>query len=110
MGRKAKWSGPSVAIRVPEHLADQLLELARKLDGSAQKNNVQKIIRCQPTMITYNNEAYMISPPPVVCGDDAESIDEAVDQILEQLSEEELLQFIGEMAKAIGIPVEASHG
>lgn len=34
MGRPAKWSAPTVAIRVPAHLADHLLEMARTLDGS----------------------------------------------------------------------------
>lgn len=38
MGRPAKWSGPTTAIRVPQHLADHLIEIARQLD---QQNNVQ---------------------------------------------------------------------
>lgn len=32
MPRPPKWSGPSRAIRVPEHLADHLLDIARQLD------------------------------------------------------------------------------
>jgi hypothetical protein len=31
-GRPAKWSGPTTAIRVPEHLAQHLLTIARQLD------------------------------------------------------------------------------
>lgn len=38
MPRPPKWSGPSRAIRVPEHLADHLLDIARQLD---QPDNVQ---------------------------------------------------------------------
>lgn len=38
MGRPAKWSGPTTAIRVPEHLAEHLIEIARHLD---QPDNVQ---------------------------------------------------------------------
>ncbi|MFQ4134783.1 hypothetical protein PGN35_000515 [Nodosilinea sp. PGN35] len=37
-GRPPKWSGPTRAIRVPEHLADHLLAIARQLD---QPDNVQ---------------------------------------------------------------------
>ncbi|WOD37389.1 hypothetical protein [Nodosilinea sp. E11] len=39
-GRPAKWSGPTRAIRVPEALADHLLEIARQLDNP-QPDNVQ---------------------------------------------------------------------
>lgn len=40
MGRPAKWSRPTTAIRVPEHLADHLLDIARQLD-KPEPNNVQ---------------------------------------------------------------------
>lgn len=38
MGRPAKWSGPTRAIRVPEHLAEHLLAIASQLD---HPDNVQ---------------------------------------------------------------------
>jgi len=40
-GRPAKWSGPTTAIRVPEHLAQHLLDIARQLDNPEPANNVQ---------------------------------------------------------------------
>lgn len=39
-GRPAKWSGPTRAIRVPEHLAEHLIAIARELDNP-EPNNVQ---------------------------------------------------------------------
>lgn len=39
-GRPAKWSGPTRAIRVPEHLAEHLIAIARELDNP-KPNNVQ---------------------------------------------------------------------
>lgn len=39
-GRPAKWSGPTRAIRVPEALAEHLLDIARQLDNP-EPNNVQ---------------------------------------------------------------------
>lgn len=41
MGRPAKWSRPTTAIRVPEHLAEHLLDIARELDNPEPANNVQ---------------------------------------------------------------------
>jgi hypothetical protein len=41
MGRPAKWSRPTTAIRVPEHLAEHLLDIARQLDNPEPANNVQ---------------------------------------------------------------------
>ena len=48
MPRPPKWSGPSRAIRVPEHLADHLLEIARQLD---QPDNVQNPTEATATAI-----------------------------------------------------------
>lgn len=33
-GRKGKWNGRTIAIRVPEHLAGRLLEIAREMEGA----------------------------------------------------------------------------
>ncbi|PZO33507.1 MAG: hypothetical protein DCF17_21840 [Shackletoniella antarctica] len=41
MGRPLKWSGPTRAIRVPDRLADHLLDIARQLDNPEPANNVQ---------------------------------------------------------------------
>lgn len=41
MGRPAKWSRPTTAIRVPEHLAEHLLDIARQLDNPEPASNVQ---------------------------------------------------------------------
>ena len=41
MGRPLKWSGPTRAIRVPDRLADHLLDIARQLDNPEPDNNVQ---------------------------------------------------------------------
>ncbi|MEA5447127.1 hypothetical protein VB780_01000 [Leptolyngbya sp. CCNP1308] len=41
MGRPSNWSGPTRAIRVPEHLAEHLLTIARQLDNPEPANNVQ---------------------------------------------------------------------
>ena len=41
MGRPLKWSGPTRAIRVPDHLAQHLLDIARQLDNPEPANNVQ---------------------------------------------------------------------
>lgn len=40
MGRPSNWSGPTRAIRVPEHLAEHLIDIARQLDNP-EPNNVQ---------------------------------------------------------------------
>ncbi|MEP0906885.1 hypothetical protein NC969_15360 [Leptolyngbya subtilissima ST-M1] len=40
-GRPAKWSGPTTPIRVPQHLAEHLLAIARELDSPESANNVQ---------------------------------------------------------------------
>lgn len=55
MPRPPKWSGPSRAIRVPEHLADHLLDIARQLD---QPNNVQN-----PTEATHTPNGLPICKP-----------------------------------------------
>lgn len=50
-GRPAKWSRPTKAIRVPEHLADHLLDIARQLDNPEPANNVQNpsgLPTCKP--------------------------------------------------------------
>lgn len=41
MARPAKWNGPTRAIRVPDHLAEHLLSIARQLDNPEPANNVQ---------------------------------------------------------------------
>jgi hypothetical protein len=46
-GRPAKWSGPTTAIRIPEHL----LDIARQLDNPEPANNVQNpsgLPTCKP--------------------------------------------------------------
>lgn len=48
MARPPKWNGPTRAIRVPEHLADHLLVIARQLD---QPNNVQNPSEATATTI-----------------------------------------------------------
>lgn len=40
MGRPSNWSGPTRAIRVPDHLAEHLMAIARELDNP-EPNNVQ---------------------------------------------------------------------
>lgn len=41
MGRNPKWSGPTTPIRVPQHLAEHLIAIARELDNPEPANNVQ---------------------------------------------------------------------
>lgn len=41
MGRPSNWSGPTRAIRMPERLAQHLLDIARQLDNPAPDNSVQ---------------------------------------------------------------------
>jgi hypothetical protein len=51
MGRPKAWSGPTRPIRVPESLADHLIEIARQLDNPEPANNVQNpsgLPTCKP--------------------------------------------------------------
>lgn len=49
-GRPAKWSGPTRAIRVPEYLAQHLLDIARQLDNPEPSSvqNPSDLPVCKP--------------------------------------------------------------
>jgi hypothetical protein len=44
MGRPAKWNGKSQAIRVPEHCADELMQIAQMMD-KARSNGVDSFVQ-----------------------------------------------------------------
>lgn len=87
MGRKPKWSGPTAAIRVPSHLAEQLLDLARQLDDGASLDFVQKTERLPqhlgPYLIGVNDQRYFL-PAQTLSPELQEQAAAAVDELMEQ--------------------------
>lgn len=66
MGRKSNWSsGETKAIRIPAHLEEQLLEIARKLDSGEPVDFVQKKERHHesvgPYLIGIDDNRYILS-------------------------------------------------
>lgn len=70
MPRPSKWKSKTTAIRVPEHAADHLLEIARQLD--APSSFVQNL---QPTLITIEDyattERYILQNEPLSADEEA---------------------------------------
>lgn len=55
MGRKAKWSGDSKAIRVPAHLADRLLAQAQAWDAAECPETLQVLSPVNPYRVEFES-------------------------------------------------------
>ncbi len=80
-GRPAKWSTPTTAIRVPVHLVDSLLEIAKSLDQGIPQNQpdpemeaylsfVQnsvkpKLVTIRDTEDGFTEHNYIVQAPPL---------------------------------------------
>jgi hypothetical protein len=104
-GRPAKWQTPTTAIRVPEHLAPQLLALARQMEqeGSVQNSGEESYLISVETL--QGLERYLVRAPVDLTADETQLLDEAVDyamEIMEGLKPDERWLVVGELAKAWG--------
>lgn len=97
MGRKAKWSGPTEAIRVPAHLVDRLMDLARQLDAGEPVDFVQKTRLSPkaypPNLITIGRagaETAYLLPGGTIPGDIREEAERLVDELLGECDRQNL--------------------
>ncbi len=81
MARPGKWSSPTTAIRVPAHLADSLIEIAKSLDQgipqsqadqemedylSFVQNSVSpKLVTIRDTEDNFTEHNYIVQAPPL---------------------------------------------
>lgn len=99
MGRPSKWSGKTTAIRVPEHLADQLMELAQQLDQGFVQNEKPAIETFDgPYLVSVNEKRYLVDPPKALIGAEAEALREAT-ALLDGLSHKELMLLLARLTE-----------
>ncbi len=107
MGRPSNWSGPTTAIRVPEHLAQHLLDIARQLDSPA--NNVQN--PTGPYLLTSEGQCgtyrLFLNPPRDLSPLMEHAIGEYCDQVLDELSERDRLLLLARLVEEMGVQVDA---
>lgn len=111
-GRPAKWSGPTRAIRVPDHLADHLLTIARQLDNPDPANNVQNptdlpICAPLPPYLLTSSSAkgayhYTVNPPPDIPVDVWAEADRLVEEVCGPLSQKERWLMLGRLVEEWG--------
>lgn len=135
-GRPAKWSGPTRAIRVPDHLADQLLTIARQLDTPEPADNVQNpsglpickpksdaatiaqglaegwiVPAQQPKMLTSesNGNTYrlFLEPPRQLPPQVELAIEEYCDRVFASLTDTERLFLLARLVEEVGEKVDA---
>lgn len=111
MGRPAKWSGPTTAIRVPAALADQLLDIARQLQGSFVQNSSAPTVATfeGPYLVTVNETSYLVEPPPVLVGEEADTVNQLVDELTAEMSEKDLALLVARLAEEWGRPIGSSR-
>jgi hypothetical protein len=121
-GRPAKWSGPTTAIRVPEHLAAHLLTIARQLDtpqasepsttpetiaqGLAEGWIVPTAAPVPPYMVTSTSAKgtfrYIVDPPPDVPAEVWAKADRLLDEVCGEMSQKEHWLLLGRLVEEWG--------
>ena len=104
MARPARWNSLTVAIRVPAHAVEKLLELARILD---RESFVQNSVT-DPLMVTVDGTPYYF-PPVEVTAEESDLLDRLIDELLAEsdrlgIKERDRIVLIGEIAKRVGDP------
>lgn len=83
-GRKPKWKHtPTTAIRVPEHIAPQLLEVAKYLDNL--DDFVQKPEKLRTMLVTYESQERKVQRVITLTENDWTLAEKAADKVYEEL-------------------------
>lgn len=90
-GRPSKWNSPTKSIRVPGHLVDQLLAIARQLDKPTSPSFVRN---SGPYMVTLEDgtktNRYIVNSPPDLTPSQWAEVEELVEKISNGLTQKEL--------------------
>ncbi len=103
MARPSNWKTPTTAIRIPTHLAEHLLEIARRLDDRGFVQNPTPVYKPR-YMVGYEGSTYAVGGV-VLSPTEEESVQKIADLVFADLVKfkpEERLIVLGELAKQWG--------
>lgn len=61
MGRPAKWKSKTVSIRIPAHLAEHLLNVAKQLEQLEQPESFVQNSETQTSLLTYDGRRFPLT-------------------------------------------------
>lgn len=98
MARPSRWNTPTVAIRVPSHCADRLLELAKTLDSEfCTKPDPEESV-----LITVGNSSQVVTAPKSVWDEADRLVDEFMPTVQALTKSQRSALLIG-LAEAVGL-------